>query len=45
MNLYVVGNSNDITNFPHKLLTNTQDLRLREAFADNSSAIIKLSKT
>ena len=34
------------TNFPHKfLLTNTQVSNLRKAFANNSSADIKLSKT
>ena len=34
------------TNFPHKLLlTNRQVLNLREAFANNSSADIKSSKT
>ena len=33
-------------NFPHKLiLTNRQVLNLRKAFANNSSANIKLSKT
>ena len=38
--------SNDENNFPHKLLlTNTQVLKLREAFANNSSANKKLSKT
>ena len=45
----VVGDSNDeklIDNNPHKLLlTNTQVLRVRKAFANNSSANIKLSKT
>ena len=42
----VVGDSNDENNFPHKLLsTNTPVSRLREAFANNSSANIKLSKT
>ena len=42
----VVGDSNDKNNFPHKLLlTKTQLLRLCKAFANNSSAIIKLSKT
>ena len=40
------GNSNDETNFPHKLLfTNTQVLRVCKAFANNSSANIKLLKT
>ena len=38
------SNSNDETNFAHKLLiTNTQVSRLRKAFANNSSANIKLS--
>ena len=42
----VVGNSNDETNFIYKLLlTNTQASRLRRAFANNSSANIKLSKS
>ena len=42
----VFGDSNDENNFPHKLLlTNTQVLRLRQAFANNSSANIKSSKT
>ena len=41
-----VGNSNDQNNFRHKLLlTNTQVPRLRKAFANGSSANIKLSKT
>ena len=42
----VIGNSNDETNFPHKLLlTNRQVASLRKPFANNSSADIKLSKT
>ena len=42
----MIGNSNDETNFLHKLsLTNTQVLRLFKAFANVSSANIKLSKT
>ena len=42
----VAGNFNDENNFPHKLLlTNTQVSRIRKAFANNSSANIKLSKT
>ena len=42
----VVGDSNDENNFPHKLLlTNTQVSKIRKAFASNSSANIKLSKT
>ena len=37
---------NDENNFPHKLLlTNTQDSKIRKAFANGSSANIKLSKT
>ena len=41
----MVGDSNDGTNIPHKLLTDTQVSRLRKAFANGSSANIKLSKT
>ena len=42
----IVGDSNDENNFPHKLsLTNTQVSKLRKAFANNSSADIKFSKT
>ena len=42
----VVGDSNDESNFPHKLLfPNAQVSRLRKAFVNNSSANIKLSKT
>ena len=42
----VVGNSNDETNFSHKLLlTNTQVSRLRKTFANGSSASVKVSKT
>ena len=42
----VVGNSNDENNFLHKLLlTNSQVSKLRKAFANNSSANTKLSKT
>ena len=42
----MIGNSNDDTNFPHKLLlTNRQVANVREAFANNSSTDIKLSKT
>ena len=41
-----VGDSNDENNFPHQLLlTNTQVSKIRKAFANNSSANIKLSKT
>ena len=42
----VVGYSNDKSNFPHKLLlTDTQVSKLLKAFANGSSANIKLSKT
>ena len=42
----VVGNSNDENNFTHKLLlTNTQVSKLCKAFANNSSANIKLLKS
>ena len=42
----MIGNSDDKTNFPHKLiLTNKQVANLRKAFANNLSADIKLSKT
>ena len=42
----VVGDSNDENNNPHKLLlTNTQVSRLHKAFANNSSADIKVLET
>ena len=42
----MVSNSNDNTNFPHKLLlTNIQVANIRKAFANHSSIDIKLSKT
>ena len=42
----MIGDSNDEANFPHQLLlTNTQVSNLGKAFANNSSANIKLSKT
>ena len=42
----MIGNSDDETNFPHRLfLTNRQVANLHKAFANNSSADIKLSKT
>ena len=42
----VAGDSNDENNSPNKLfLTNTQVSSVRKAFASNSSANIKLSKT
>ena len=41
----VVGSFNDDTNFPYKLLlTNTQVLNIRKAFAYGSSAKIKFLK-
>ena len=46
ISLNVVGDSNDENNFVHKLLLiNTQVSKLRKAFANNSLANIKLSKT
>ena len=43
---YMVGNSNDNTNFPHELLlTNRQVANIRKAFPKNASTNIKLSKT
>ena len=44
-NQNIIGNSNDETNFPHKLLTNGQVSNLRQASASYSSTDIKLSKT
>ena len=42
----MIGNSDDETNFPHKLLlTNRQVANLRKAFANHTSTDIKLSKT
>ena len=42
----VIGNSDDETNFLHKLLlTNRQVANLRKAFANHTSTDIKLSKT
>ena len=41
----MIGNSNDKTNFPHKLLlTSRQVSNIRKAFANKSSTDIKLSK-
>ena len=41
----MIGNSDDETNFPHKLLlTNRQVSNLRKAFANHTSTGIKLSK-
>ena len=42
----MIGNSDDETNFLHKLfLTNRQVLNLRKAFAKHTTTGIKLSKT
>ena len=42
----MIGNSDDETNFPHKLLlTNRQVADLHKAFANHTSTDIKLSKT
>ena len=42
----MVGNSNDNTNFPHKLLlTDRQVANIRKAFTNNLSADVKFSKT
>ena len=42
----MIGSSNDKNNFPHKLLfTDTQVSKICKAFANGSSANIKLSKT
>ena len=41
----MIGNSDDETNFPHKLLlTDRQIANLRKAFANHTSTDIKLSK-
>ena len=41
----MVGNSNNETNFPHKLLlTNRKTLSLRKAFANHTSVDVKLPK-
>ena len=41
----MISNSNDETNFPHKLLlTNRQVTNLRKAFANHSSTDIKFQK-
>ena len=42
----MIGDSDDDINFPHKLLvTDTQVLRLRKSFANNSSANKTFLKT
>ena len=46
MSSNMVGNSNDNINFPHELLlTNRQVANICKAFAKNTSADVKLSKT
>ena len=46
LSLNMIGDSNDETNFPHKLLlTDRQVSNIRKAFANNSSVEIKFSKT
>ena len=46
LSLNMIGNSDDETNFPHKLLlTNRQVANLRKAFANHTSTDIKLPKT
>ena len=42
----MIGDSNDESNLPHKLLlTNRQILNIRKAFSNHSSADMKFSKT
>ena len=41
----MLGESDDETSFYHKLLTNTQVSKVRETFANGSSANTKFSKT
>ena len=42
----MIGDSNDESNFPHKLLlTKRQVPNIRKAFTNNTSADIKFSKT
>ena len=38
------GNSNDETNFPHKLLTDTQVWKILKAFANGSLVNVKFQK-
>ena len=46
LSLNMIGNSDDETNFPHKLLLiNRQVANLRKACAKHTSADVKLSKT
>ena len=43
---HLIGNSNDENNFQHKLsLDSKQVSKIRKAFANSSSANMKLSKT
>ena len=45
LSLNMIGNSDDETNFPHKLLlTNRQVANIGKAFASHTSTDIKLSK-
>ena len=42
----MIGNSDDETNFPYKLLLiNRQGANLRKAFANHTSTDVKLTKT
>ena len=42
----MIGNSDDETNFPHKLLlTNRQVANIRRGFAKHTSTNVKLSET
>ena len=46
LSLNLIGNFNDKTNFPHKILfIDTQVSKIRKAFANGLSANIKFSKT
>ena len=46
LSLNMIGDSNDETNFPHKLLlTDRQVSNICKAFANHSSIDVKLSKT
>ena len=46
LSLNIIGNSDDETNFPHKLLlTERQVSSIRKSFENNSPANIKFSKT
>ena len=44
LSLNMIRDSNDKTNFPHELLwINRQVPKIRKAFSNNSSAVIKFS--